>query len=125
MRNLCIKGGCVKILYLALVAIIALLSIAAGAAKIMESPQETQFLQTFGFNSVLIITYGLVQVVGGVLIAIPKTVKWGSVVTLSAFALSTILIVLSGNYIFALISLLPILISLFIFRQASKITHNN
>jgi hypothetical protein len=123
-RALCVKGGFVKILHFVLIAIIALLSIAAGVAKILESPQEIQFLKGFGFNSTVILTYGLVQVIGGVLLAIPKTLKLGSIFTGFAFTLASILIILSGNYVFSLISLLPVVITVFIFWQSSQFTHN-
>jgi hypothetical protein len=114
----------VKILHLILVAIIALLSIAAGAAKIFQSPEEVQFLEGFGFSQKLILIYGLVQVIGGILLAIPKTLKVGSIITIFAFTLASILIALSGNYVFSLISLLPIAMTVFIFWQSSQFTHN-
>jgi len=115
----------VKILHWVLVAIIALLGIGAGVAKILESPEEVQFLETFGFNSILIVLYGLVQVIGGTLLAIPKTVKLGSIITILAFALSTILIAISGNYVFALFSLLPIAFTALIFWQSNQLSFNN
>jgi hypothetical protein len=57
-----------------IVAAIALLSIAAGLAKVMHSPQEMEFLQGLGLSSFLIMVFGLVQITGGVLIA-PKTTR--------------------------------------------------
>ena len=111
-----------KVLQLILVVIICLLSIAAGAAKVLQSPEEVQFLQGFGFNTTLIISYGLIQVAGGVLLAISKTRKLGALVTIVGFAISTILIGMAGNLGFAAISLLPILVISFIFWQASRMT---
>lgn len=114
-----------KILNIVLVAMIALLSIAAGVAKVIESPQEVQFLQGFGFNSMLIIAYGVVQIVGGILLAIPKTIKLGAIIIMLAFALSTLLIFIGGYTMYALASLLPIVLTGFIFWQSSKVTHSN
>ncbi|TLU61354.1 hypothetical protein FE810_15190 [Thalassotalea litorea] len=113
-----------KILHLALIVIITLLAIAAGMAKLLGSPQEVQFLKGFGFNSLLIMIYGLVQVTGGVLLVIPKTLKLGATITVFAFSLSCILIAVSGNYAFFLISILPIAITAFIFWQSSKFAHD-
>ncbi|NRA84409.1 MAG: hypothetical protein HRU22_11760 [Gammaproteobacteria bacterium] len=113
-----------KILNYILIALIALLSIAAGAAKVMELPQEVQFLQSFGFSSLLIITYGLVQIAGGGLLAFPKTLKWGAIIIILAFALSTVLIFVGGNFVFGLASMLPIIIAGIILWLSRKVTHN-
>jgi len=55
----------VKIVNLLLVAVLALLSIAAGFAKVMQTPQEMEFLQSLGLSSVLILVFGSIQIVGG------------------------------------------------------------
>lgn len=113
-----------KILNLVLIAVIALLGIAAGVAKVMGAPEEVQFLEGFGFNSMLIVLYGLTQIVGGVLLAIPKTLKLGAIITILGFSFSTALISISGNYAFALASLLPIIITVFILWQSNKFIFN-
>jgi len=111
----------VKILYFILIALISLLSVVAGLAKVLQVPQEVQFLQMFGFNSTLVISYGVIQVCGGILLAIPKTIKIGATITMFAFGLSTLLIGINGDYIFALISLLPIALTALIFKQSSQL----
>ena len=47
-----------KILNILIVALIAVLSITAGAAKAMQSPQEMEFLQSFGLSVVIIFSFG-------------------------------------------------------------------
>ena len=42
---LCVNGGSVKIVNVLLIALVALLSIAAGVAKVLEAPQEVEFLK--------------------------------------------------------------------------------
>lgn len=113
-----------KILTMLLLVIIALLSIAAGVAKVMGLPQEVQFLEGFGLNSMLIVLYGLAQIVGGILFAIPKTLRLGAIIIIVGFALSAALIALAGNYVFSLVSLLPIAITVFVLKQPSTFTHN-
>jgi hypothetical protein len=113
-------GGRLKILNTILICLIALLSIAAGAAKVMGSPDELQFLQGFGFSPLLIVLYGSFQIAGGILLALPKTLKLGGLITVLAFSLSTVLILISGNLIFAVASILPIAITGFIVWQSSK-----
>ncbi|WP_394176057.1 DoxX family protein [Thalassotalea litorea] len=109
-----------KILNIVLIAFITLLSIAAGFAKVMEMPQEVQFLQGFGFNSTLVIAYGLLQITGGVLLMLPRTIRLGALITIFSFGLSAILIFISGNTIFAFASLLPIAMTAYILWQSGK-----
>lgn len=110
-----------KILNIVLVVLIAILSIAAGIAKVMQSPQEVEFLQSFGFTSMLILAYGIVQIAGGGLLAIPATRKLGAMITILAFGLSTVLIFIGGNFVFGFVSLLPIAITCLVLLQSNKV----
>lgn len=96
-----------KIVNIIIIAVVALLSIAAGLAKVMQSPQEMEFLQGLGLSSVLIVIFGLVQIVGGVLLAPKKTRMVGAVMVTLGFVVSTVLIFIAGNVAFGLFSLIP------------------
>ena len=54
-----------KIAAYALVIVIGLLSIAAGAAKITLVPDEVEFLGQFGFTNTLTIFFGIAQLASG------------------------------------------------------------
>jgi len=108
----------VKIVNILIVVIVALLSIAAGLAKVMQTPQEMEFLQGFGLSNVMIMAFGLVQILGGVSLVPQRTRLPGAVLTASAFVLSTVLIFVGGNLAFGLVSMLPIaLASVIIYRS--------
>jgi len=111
----------VKIL---IVAAIALLSIAAGLAKVMQSPQEIEFLQGLGLSVSLIMVFGAVQIAGGVLIAPKKTRMTGAVLVTLGFALSAVLIFIGGNVVFGLISLIPAVLAVMIVYQTIGISQN-
>jgi hypothetical protein len=113
-----------KILNILIISVVALLSIAAGLAKVMQTEQEMQFLQSFGLGNVLIIAFGLVQVAGGVLLIPSKTRMVGAVLALSAFAASTLLIFIGGNLVFGLLSTIPIALACVIVYQSARVTHN-
>jgi hypothetical protein len=107
-----------------IVAAIALLSIAAGLAKVMQSPQEMEFLQGMGLSSFLIMVFGLVQITGGVLIA-PKTTRLpGAILVALGFAISAVLIFIGGNVVFGLFSLIPAALAGMIIYQALRTTQN-
>lgn len=112
-----------KILNIILMVLLVVLSMAAGAAKVMGVPQEVQFLQGFGFSASLIMVYGVIQIAGGVLFAVPKTFNLGAWITILAFALSSVLIFISGNFIFAFASLLPIVLTVYVVWQSIRLKH--
>jgi len=114
----------VKIVNILLVTLIALLSIAAGAAKVMQAPQEMEFLQGLGLNTTLIVVFGLVQIVGGVLLVPRKTRMFGAVLATAAFVVSTVMILIGGSLAFGLFSMLPIAMASVVIYQSAGNTHN-
>ncbi len=99
---------------LILTIVIALLSLAAGIAKVMQVPQEIEFLTGQGLSLNMIIIFGVVQILGGILLLVLKTKLIGAIVSLIAFAASAILVFISGNTIFGLVSMIPVAILIFI-----------
>ena len=113
-----------KIVNILIISVMALLSIAAGLAKVMQTEQEMAFLQSFGLNNAVIIAFGMVQIVGGVLLVPSKTRMFGAVLAASALVISTVLIFTGGNVVFGLLSTIPIALTGVIIYQSAKIAHN-
>ena len=111
-----------KIVNILIIVIVALLSIAAGLAKVLQTQQEMEFLQSFGLSSALIVAFGLVQIMGGVLLVSQKTRLLGAVLAASALVVSTVLIFVTGNLIFGLVSMLPIALACVIIYQSARTT---
>lgn len=114
-----------KIVRFLIISIVALLSIAAGLAKVMQTTQEMEFLQGVGLTPGLIVVFGLVQISGGLLLVIQKTRMVGAVIASSAFTVSTVLIFVEGNLTFGLFSILPIVLAGIIFYQSARTTQNH
>jgi len=113
-----------KIVNILIIAIVALLSVAAGLAKVMQTQQEVEFLQGFGLSTALIVAFGLIQILGGVLLVPRKTRLPGAVLVTSAFVVSTVLILIGGNLAFGLVSIIPIALASVIIYQSARTTHN-
>lgn len=109
-----------KIVTTIIAILIALLSIGAGVAKIMLVPEETKFLAQFGFTDPLTIAFGIAQVAGGILLAAPTSRLYGAATTGIFFTASFSLILSTGNIAFAVVSLLPVLLSGLIIYQCAK-----
>lgn len=105
------------------IVIIALLSLAAGIAKVTHSPQEVKFLQSFLFNDFTITLYGVMQILAAVLLSVGGLFSHQSAKLIGAtmvalgFLLSSILIFISGSWIFGLVSLLPVALTGLIIKK--------
>jgi hypothetical protein len=103
-----------------IIAVVAILSVAAGLAKVMEAPQEMEFLQGAGLSPTLILAFGLVQILGGALLATKRTRTMGAYLAVAGFAASTLLILMGGDLVFGLISAIPIALSALVAYQAAR-----
>jgi uncharacterized membrane protein YphA (DoxX/SURF4 family) len=107
-----------KYLHLAKIAALMFLSISSGVTKIMLMPQDRIFFIRAGFSDPLIIGFGLVQVLGGILLALPKFRKIGAITIGVTFAVSAYLLFQAGNTRLALITVAFILLlGTFIFTK--------
>jgi hypothetical protein len=94
-----------------LAVLLGLLSLAAGGAKMSLVPEEVVFLNSYGFTDAAIIVFGVAQVLGGVLILVPRTRLFGSLICSGGFGLSAGLLLAEGNLAFGAVSLLPVVFS--------------
>ncbi len=108
-----------KIFNILLVSILALLSAAAGIAKVMQAPQEMEFLRGLGLSTTVIVVFGAVQIAAGILLVPRKTRTFGAVLAIVALAVSTVLIFVSGNVAFGVVSMLPIAMAGVVIYQSS------
>ncbi|NNF66408.1 MAG: hypothetical protein HKM98_02760 [Gammaproteobacteria bacterium] len=109
-----------KIAITIIAVLIGLLSIAAGGAKVALVPEEVEFLGQFGLTNALIVVFGTVQVLGGLLMVIPKTRVVGSIIAALGFAVSAVLLLMAGNAAFAGVSLVPVVLALVVAFKGSE-----
>lgn len=94
-----------QILFYVLLILIVLLAIASGVAKILLMPQEVAFFGELGFNNALLIGFGVVQCIAGILLAITKTRLIGAGLIAITFLVSAIVLFVAGNVPMALLTL--------------------
>lgn len=90
---------------------LGLLSVAAGIPKILQMPQELEFLSAIGLTGIAVSILGAVQFAGGVMLFVARSRLAGAVITAVALAVSSAAIFASGNSTFGLVSLLPLVIA--------------
>lgn len=113
-----------KILKRVVLVVLILLGITAGAAKIMQMPQEMEFFQDAGFSETQIILFSVAQLAAGILLVFQKMRMSGAIIMAVTLGISTVLIFVSGKIAFGFFSVLPILMAGIIIKDSAKFTHN-
>ncbi|MEM7283481.1 MAG: hypothetical protein AAF438_17835, partial [Pseudomonadota bacterium] len=84
--------------------LLGLLNIAAGIPKIMQMPQELEFLSALGVNGLAVSILGAIQCLGGVLLFLPSLRFTGGVLAGIGLLVSSLALFVGGNTNFALVS---------------------
>ena len=96
-----------KYLRLVILAAIVLLSFMAGGAKVTHAEQEVSFFQQTGVSLQLLLPFGALQILAGLLALLSRIRKLGLWLMAIMFGLSAAMIFTTGNIAFALFSLVP------------------
>ena len=86
-----------KIVFTIILAILTLLAISSGITKIMLLPQDVDFFGRYGFSNPVLIAYGAVQVIGGVLLPFKKMRFVGAAIVAVTFLVSLVVLLMDGN----------------------------
>ena len=82
-----------KILFNLVIVVLTLLALLSGVTKMLLMPQEIEFFGGFGFTNSIIASFGIIQILGGVLLAVQHTRILGSVVVAVTFLVSAVLLI--------------------------------
>ena len=97
--------------------IMVLLASASGIAKIMLMPQEVAFFGAFGFSNNLLISFGLLQVFGAVLLLLPKGRNFGLLLVALTFVISAVVLLAAGKVIMAVVTLVFVGLLVFLWSR--------
>jgi len=100
--------------------ILILMSFAAGAAKVMQMPQEVAFFAKAGLGVGTMVALGVMQILGAALSIPPGLRVAGAVIMGAGFLASAVIIFMTGNLVFASVSLLPVLLTGVIINNARR-----
>lgn len=109
-----------KLINTILLAVVVIFCIAAGAAKIMQLPQEINFLQSVGLSSLQIMIFGIMQLLGGLLVAIRRTRVIGCMLVVVALLIMAFYIFIAGDTQSGLFALAIVLLVLVVAYQAVR-----
>ncbi len=77
--------------------ILIFLAVSSGITKMVLMQQDVDFFGKFGFSDSALITFGLVQLIGGVLLVFKRTRFAGAGIVAITFVISLVLLIVDGN----------------------------
>lgn len=109
-----------RIFYYAVLVILILLAASSGVSKVMLMQQDVDFFGQYGFTNPVLIVFGIVQLLGGVLLAISKTRVVGAIIVAMTFLISAAILAMANNVPMAIVTLICALLLGFVIRQSFK-----
>ena len=107
-----------KIGFAIVLALLTVLAVASGIAKIALVPNETEFFGRYGFSDPLLMAFGLAQLIGGVLLPWKRTRFAGATVIACTFLVSLAILLIDGNIPVSIVTAIVTLL-LFVVMRAS------
>lgn len=80
-----------------ILAVLILLAVSSGITKILLMQQDVEFFGKYGFSDPILVGYGLVQLIGGLLLVFKRTRFVGAVIVAITFLISLVVILMEGN----------------------------
>ncbi len=102
--------------------ILIFLAVSSGVTKVILMQQDVDFFGKYGFSNPLLIVYGLVQLVGGVLLVFKRTRFVGAAIVATTFLISLAVLVMDGNIPVSIATVVATLLLAVIMKQSWNTT---
>lgn len=106
-----------KIVWTVVLVILALLAISSGITKILLLQQDVDFFGKYGFSNPILIAYGAVQLVGGILLPFKKTRFFAAALVAITFLVSLVVLLMDGNIPVSIVTAIAMLLLGFVMAQ--------
>lgn len=107
-----------KVAYMIILVVLVLLAVSSGVTKILLMQQDVDFFGKYGFSDPILVIYGLVQLIGGLLLVFTKTRFVGAAIVAVTFLISLVVILMEGNIPVGIITVITILLLGVIMKQS-------
>lgn len=102
--------------------ILILLAVSSGITKILLMQQDVEFFGKYGFSNPILVAFGLIQVIGGLLLVFTKTRFVGAVIVAITFLISLVVILIEGNIPVGIATVIAMLLLGVVMKQSWKPT---
>ena len=107
-----------KAVSIGILAILTLLAVSSGITKILLMPQDVDFFGKYGFSDPLLIAYGSVQLLGGLLLVFTKTRFAGAAIVAVTFLVSLALLLMDGNVPVSIVTAVATLLLVVVMKRS-------
>lgn len=101
-------------------AILVFLAVSSGVTKIILMPQDVEFFGLYGFTNPVLIAYGAIQLVGGILLFIAKTRFIAAVIVAITFLISAVVLIMAGKFLVAFFTFVAMLMLGVVMKQSLR-----
>ncbi len=112
-----------KYFWMIAIAILTFLAVSSGITKVMLMQQDIDFFSQYGFSNPMLIFYGAVQIVGGILLPFKKTRFVGAAVVALTFVISLVILLMEGNIPVSIVTLISTVLLGFIMVRNRRATN--
>ena len=95
-----------KILFNVILVILVFLAVSSGITKIILMQQDVEFFGKYGFTNPILIAYGAAQLLGGILLVLPKSRIIGAALVAITFLISAVVLAMEGNIPITMVTLI-------------------
>lgn len=110
-----------KYFWIVAIASLTFLAVTSGITKVMLMKQDVEFFGKYGFSDPILMLYGAIQLIGGILLPFKKTKLIGAAVTAITFAVSLIVLLLEGNIPVSIVTTLAIVLLGFVMMRTRRL----
>jgi len=86
----------------------------------MLLPREVEFFGQYGFSNIILMIYGAVQLIGGLLLPFSKTRFVGAAIVASTFIVSLVVLLMDGNMALSMVTFAMTLLLGVVMKQSWK-----
>lgn len=98
--------------------VLILLAVSSGITKILLIQQDVDFFGKYGFSNPILVIYGCVQLIGGLLMVFARTRFVGAAIVAVTFLISLVVIALEGNIPVGVVTLIATMLLGVVMKQS-------
>lgn len=106
--------------WIIILAILTLLAVSSGVTKVLLMQQDVEFFGKYGFSDSMLMFYGAVQVIGGLLLPFKKTRFMGAAVVAVTFVVSLVILLLEGNIPVSIVTVVATLLLVLLMMRSRE-----
>jgi hypothetical protein len=107
-----------RIASILILVLLIFLSILSGVTKIALMSEDVEFFGRYGFSNPMLIAFGSIQLIGGILMPFRKTRFVGAAIVAITFLVSLVLLLMDGNIPVSIVTAVATLLLGIVMKQS-------